>query len=221
MQLAPSILSADFGNLAQAVRDVEAAGADRIHIDVMDGQFVPNLSFGPQIVDVLRGITALPLEVHLMVENPENWVKPFAEAGADTILVHVESTPHIHRALAMIRETDAKAGVVINPGTPVSTISFLLPSVDQVLVMTVDPGFSGQHFIPENLEKVDELVTIRDRDDALHYLVEVDGGVNQERVHSVATRGTDIYVAGSAVYNDEADAATNIKALRDAEWPLV
>ncbi len=144
MKIAPSILSADFANLERDIQVVEKGGADLLHVDVMDGHFVPNLTFGPSMVEAIRPVTSLPLDVHLMVSDPEMWIPAFAKAGADTMLVHVEATPHIHRAMQLIRSHQVKAGVVINPGTPVSLIEPILPIVDQVLVMTVNPGFGGQ-----------------------------------------------------------------------------
>ena len=153
MKIAPSILSADFANLQRDIELVEKGGADYIHVDVMDGQFVPNITLGPNIVQAIRPVTKLPLDVHLMIVDPENYIPAFAKAGADIITVHVEATPHIHRALQMTKSLGVKAGVVINPGTPVSMIKHVLPLADQVLVMTVNPGFGGQSFIEETVEK--------------------------------------------------------------------
>lgn len=157
MKLAPSILSADFANLERDIRLVEELGADYIHVDVMDGQFVPNITLGPNIVSAIRPVTKLPLDVHLMIVQPENYINAFAEAGADIITVHQEATPHIHRALQMIKNAGVKAGVTINPGTPLSMIENVLDLADQVLVMTVNPGFGGQSFIENSLEKIAQL----------------------------------------------------------------
>ncbi len=214
MKIAPSILSADFANLQKEIELVEEGGADYIHVDVMDGQFVPNITFGPNIVQAIRPITKLPLDVHLMIVDPENYIPAFAKAGADIITVHVEATPHIHRALQMMKDLGVKAGVVINPGTPVEMIKHVLSMADQVLVMTVNPGFGGQSFIEESVAKIVELAELRQKND-WHYTIEVDGGIVPETAKICREAGADIFVAGSYVYNAE-DPAGQIEQLKEA-----
>lgn len=214
MKIAPSILSADFSNLQRDIELVEKGGADYIHVDVMDGQFVPNITFGPNIVQAIRPITKLPLDVHLMIVDPEKYIPAFAKAGADIITVHVEATPHIHRALQMMKDLGVKSGVVINPGTPITMIKHVLPIADQVLVMTVNPGFGGQSFIKETVEKIAELSELREQNN-WHYSIEVDGGIVPETAQICQKAGADVFVAGSYIYNSE-DPVGQINQLKEA-----
>lgn len=214
MKIAPSILSADFANLQRDIELVEKGGADYIHVDVMDGQFVPNITLGPNIVQAIRPVTKLPLDVHLMIVDPENYIPAFAKAGADIITVHVEATPHIHRALQMTKSLGVKAGVVINPGTPVSMIKHVLPLADQVLVMTVNPGFGGQSFIEETVEKITELADLR-RENNWTYAIEVDGGIVPETAKICKYAGADVFVAGSYIYGAE-NPVGQIERLKEA-----
>jgi len=197
--IAPSILSADFTRLGDEIKAVEAAGADWIHADVMDGHFVPNITFGPLIVEAVRRVTSLPIDVHLMIENPDDYITAFAKAGATYISVQVESCVHLNRSVQLIRECGAKPGVVLNPSTPLHSVDWILEYVDYVLVMSVNPGFGGQAFIPSSLDKIRELRRmIQNR--KLSTLIEIDGGVNENTITDIANAGVDIFVAGSAIF---------------------
>ena len=213
-RIAPSILSADFALLAAELASVEAGGADWIHVDVMDGRFVPNITLGPMIVEAVRRSTSLPLDVHLMIVEPERYVSDFARAGAATIGIHVETCPHPHRSLAQIREAGARASVVLNPSTPASSVEPVLGDVDQVLVMTVNPGFGGQKFIPSMLSKIETLRRWID-ERGLDVSLEVDGGIGPETIALAARAGADVFVAGSAVFGAR-DRGEAIAALRRA-----
>jgi ribulose-phosphate 3-epimerase len=212
IKIAPSILSADFTRLGQEVRAAEAAGVDRVQIDVMDGRFVPNITFGAAVVRSLRPLTRLALEAHLMVEPPEDFIETFAEAGADTIIIHQEATPHLHRAIQQIHALGKKAGVALNPSTPACLLSEILGSLDLVLVMTVNPGFGGQEFIPETLPKIREIRS-RIRERGLECELEVDGGINAQTAGLVVEAGADVLVAGSSVYGVQDGIRPAIKRL--------
>lgn len=214
MKIAPSILSADFANLARDIQLVEHAGADYIHVDVMDGQFVPNITLGPNIVSAIRPVTKLPLDVHLMITEPERFIDDFAKAGADIITIHQEASPHIHRGMQMIKNAGVKAGVVINPGTPVSMIEHVLSMADQVLIMTVNPGFGGQSFIEETVSKIARLAELK-AEKGYHYDIEVDGGIDPETAKICKAAGANVFVAGSYIYNAESP-KDRIDALREA-----
>jgi len=211
IEIVPSILSADFLRLGDQVAEAEAGGADRIQIDVMDGHFVPNLTMGPAIFKAVRGVTKLPLEAHLMVESPERWIDAFAEAGADLILVQVESTYSLYRTVTAIKAAGARPGVVLNPATPVDTIREILPYVDQVLVMTVEPGFGGQAFVPGSPDKIRRV-----RELAPDHDLEVDGGIDADTARLVVEAGANLLVAGSSVYGFKGGVAAGIAALREA-----
>jgi len=200
--IAPSILSADFTKLGEEIKSVENAGADWIHIDVMDGHFVPNLTYGPIIVEAAKRITSLPLDVHLMIENPDASIPDFIKAGADLISVHVEACIHLNRTIQMIKEAGIKAGVALNPATPISSVDWILEYLDFILIMSVNPGFGGQSFISNSLEKIKTLKNmITDR--GLSTLVQIDGGVNQNTIGDIAMAGTDSFVAGSAIFGSD------------------
>lgn len=202
IKIAPSILSANFAKLGEEVKEVERAGADLIHIDVMDGHFVPNITMGPIVVEALRPVTKLPLDVHLMIENPDQYIEQFAKAGADWISVHVEACPHLHRTIQLIRSYGVKPGVVLNPHTPIEMIQHVLKDVDFVLLMTVNPGFGGQKFIDNVVPKIEALSNmIKEMD--LNVEIEIDGGITAETIVPCAKAGATIFVAGSAIYNKE------------------
>ena len=200
LKIAPSILAADFSKLAEEVKCVEELGADYIHIDVMDGHFVPNITLGPGIVKCLRPHTTLPFDVHLMIENPDQYIKDFKDAGADIITVHVEACRHLHRTLQLIKQYDMQCGVVLNPHTPLEMIKHVLSDIDWVLIMSVNPGFGGQTFIPDSLNKISTLNQWR-QDGKFSFIIEVDGGVNEETARLCEEAGADVVVAGSAVFN--------------------
>jgi ribulose-phosphate 3-epimerase len=216
LKIAPSILSADFTRLGEQIREAEEGGADWIHVDVMDGHFVPNITIGPLIAAAARRATRLPIDVHLMIEQPERYVDAFADAGADYITVHVEATPHVHRAVQQIRAKGARPGVTLNPATPVESIAEILPYVDLVLVMSVNPGFGGQSYIPTSTAKIARIRRMLDERGLRHVELEVDGGVSPETVAEVAGAGASVVVAGSAVYNAHAPVAENLRAIRRA-----
>ena len=217
VRIAPSILSADFARLAEEVSRVEKAGADWLHIDVMDGHFVPNLTVGPPIVDALRKVTTLPLDVHLMMTNPDAFIAEFAEAGADYLTVHVEACPHLHRTVQSIKERGVKAGVTLNPATPAVALSEIVRDADLILIMSAKAGIHGQKFIPSSLEKIAEVRTLIDRTRS-HALLEVDGGIKPDNADAILSAGADVLVAGSAVFSG-GDYAAAITALRAGHEP--
>jgi ribulose-phosphate 3-epimerase len=215
IELVPSILSADFTRLGDQVREVEQGGAQRIQIDVMDGHFVPNITMGPMIVEAVRRCTSLPLEAHLMITNPQEYIETFAKAGADVIIVHQEVCPHLHRVIQQIKAAGKKAGVALNPSTPIFLLQDIISLLDHVLIMTVNPGFGGQDFIPETLPKIThvrQIITQRN----LSCDIEVDGGIHERTVPQVVRAGANLLVAGSAVYNQQESVASALHRLREA-----
>lgn len=214
IKIAPSILAADFAKLGQEVKEVEAAGAELIHIDVMDGHFVPNISFGAIALEAIRPLSALPMDVHLMIENPDQYIEQFAKAGADYITVHVEACRHLHRTIQLIRSYGVKPGVVLNPHTPIETIQHILNDIDMVLFMTVNPGFGGQKFIESVVPKVAALSEII-KERGLNIEIEIDGGINAETIVPCAKAGATIFVAGSAIYSKE-DRAKALQEIKQA-----
>ena len=214
MILAPSILSADFARLGEEMAAVERGGAGVIHVDVMDGHFVPNITIGPPVVKALRKATALPLDCHLMIENAERYLDAFVDAGASWISLHVEALPHLERAVAYVKSRGAKAGVALNPATPLGALEEILPELDYVLVMSVNPGFSGQHFLPGSLDKVKRLRTEIERR-SLKARIEVDGGIDETNVRAVVSAGAEVIVAGNAVFG-QSDPAAAARRLLEA-----
>jgi len=210
--IAPSILSADFSQLGEEIRSIEVAGADWIHVDVMDGHFVPNITMGPLVVKSVRKVTDLPLDVHLMIENPDRYIPDFADAGASLISVQVEACPHLHRTIQLIRNSGCRPGAVLNPATPLSALEWILDDLDFVLLMSVNPGFGGQKFIESTLRKITDLRKwIQARN--LATLIEIDGGVNESTISKIAQAGVDVFVAGSAVF-ESADYRKTISSFK-------
>lgn len=198
--LAPSILSADFSILGQQIKEVEEAGADIIHLDIMDGRYVPNITFGPPVVESIRKITDLPFDAHLMIVEPEKYIPDFIKAGVNMISFHMDATIHTHRVVDIIKSNDVKAGVVLNPATPVNTLEEIIYYIDYVLIMSVNPGFGGQKFIPQTAEKVKKLKLLMEETNRTDILIEIDGGVNQDNVNYLSMLGVNIFVAGNAVF---------------------
>lgn len=215
VQLAPSILSADFANLGEAVKQAEEAGADFIHLDVMDGHFVPNITLGPAVVAAVKRHTSLPLDVHLMISNPEKYIEVFAEAGADIITVHAEATHHLHRLLHQVRESGAKAGLALNPLTPLTVLEGAIAYLDLALIMSVEPGFGGQAFISGSVARIEAARRLKERVNP-NCLIEVDGGINLKTAPLAAAAGADVLVAGSAIYGGGVTVRENLVGLRAA-----
>lgn len=212
--LAPSILSADFTRLGDEIALAEAGGADWIHVDVMDGHFVPNLTMGPLVVEACNRVTDLPLDVHLMMEEPERYLQSFAKSGAAGLSVHVETCPHLHQTIHSIKNMGLRAGAVINPGTPVCSLEEIISDLDLVLIMTVNPGFGGQDFIENSIEKIRETCELRDRKANSHVYIEVDGGINRSTISRAFNAGADVFVAGSAVFHHPDGARVGVESLR-------
>jgi len=208
--LAPSILAADFTNLPQQIRLVEMGGADRIHCDIMDGHFVPNISFGPLIVETSKRITKLPLDVHLMIENPDKYIDTFIKAGASSIFIHYEADVHLNNTINMVKNLGAKAGVVINPSTPVKFLRDIVKDVDLVLVMSVNPGFGGQTFIENSLRKIEEAVKLREEMNT-NFLIEVDGGIDLNNTEEILKAGCDVFIIGSSIFKADDITATTLE----------
>jgi ribulose-phosphate 3-epimerase len=213
-KIAASILSADFARLGEQVREAVAGGTDWIHVDVMDGHFVPNMTVGPPIVAALRPITDLPLDVHLMIEQPDQLIPEFVRAGADCITVHQETCPHLHRTIQIIKDSGVKAGVTINPATPLSLLDEILADVDLVLIMSVNPGFGGQSYIPASTSKIARLRRLLDERGLTDVELEVDGGIKAHNAAEIVAVGASVLVVGSAIFNDQASVAANIATLR-------
>ena len=212
VKIAPSILSADFTRLGEEVKSVEQAGADYIHVDVMDGHFVPNITIGPIIVEAVRRVTELPLDVHLMISNPDYFIEDFVRAGADIITIHTEAVKHLHRSIQHIRKAGARPGASLNPATPLQVIEYILDDLDMVVIMTVNPGFGGQEFISEVIPKIERLKEMIDKR-GLNIEIEVDGGINPDNISLVSSAGANVFVAGSAVFGSK-DYARTIRKMK-------
>ncbi len=215
IKLAPSILSADFARLGEQIAEVARAGADYIHVDVMDGHFVPNITIGAPVVASIRPVTSLPLDVHLMIEHPERYISEFAHAGADIITVHVEACPHLHKTIRLIKELGARAGVSLNPATPLGAVEEFLPHVDLVLIMSVNPGFGGQSFIPETLPRIASMRKMLD-DRGLSAELEVDGGITADNAPDIVKAGATVLVAGNSIFRAKEGISRALRRLREA-----